>query len=279
MLEKKSLANGFEYLEIQNSHIQAKIALQGAHLFEYKVDGRDLLWLSKTSPFEKGVAIRGGVPLCWPAFGMQNPSLSQHGFARTQLWKLLSFTEITEECSELILQLQHNEETLALWAYKFDLRLILTLGKELKMQLITTNSDTKAFELSEALHSYFAISDIGDVKIHGLGAKPYWDALSDTVDFEKEVIVFDGEFDRVYQEVDAPLLLETKDTKIQITNQGSSSVVVWNPWAQKAERMSGMERESYREFVCIESANSREDTRTLSVGETHILEAKFSFIS
>ncbi|MCD6259487.1 MAG: D-hexose-6-phosphate mutarotase [Helicobacteraceae bacterium] len=279
MLERKSLHNGFEYLEIQNSHIQAKIALQGAHLFEYKVDGRDLLWLSETSPFEKGVAIRGGVPICWPAFGMQNPSLSQHGFARTQLWELLSFTELTEDCSELILQLQHNEETLALWAYKFDLRLVLTLGKELKIQLITTNCDTKSFELSEALHSYFPISDIGDVKIHGLGTKPYWDALSDTVDFEKEVIVFDGEFDRVYQEVDSPLLLETNKIKIQITNQGSSSVVVWNPWVEKADRMSGMERESYREFVCIESANAREDTRTLSAGETHTLEAKISFIS
>lgn len=277
MVEKRSLANGFEYLELQNSLIKAKIALQGAHLFEYKVGERELLWLSKTSSFEKGVAIRGGIPICWPSFGMQNPTLTQHGFARTQIWELVSVKELEPECSEVILQLQHSKETLALWPYKFDLKLIITLGKELTMQLITTNCDTKPFELSEALHSYFKVSDIGDVRLEGLGAKPYWDALTDKEGLEKDVIVFQREFDRVYQEVDTPLILQAKGLKIKITNQGSRSVVVWNPWDLKASRMSGMERESYREFVCVESANAREDTRTLAASESHTLQAKILF--
>jgi D-hexose-6-phosphate mutarotase len=30
------LVNSFKYLEVKNSHAQAKIALQGAHIFHYQ---------------------------------------------------------------------------------------------------------------------------------------------------------------------------------------------------------------------------------------------------
>lgn len=63
MLKKQK--NGFEYIEVKNSVASAKIALQGAHIFEYKRSNKeDILWLSPISTFEKGVAIRGGIPIC-----------------------------------------------------------------------------------------------------------------------------------------------------------------------------------------------------------------------
>ena len=66
----KELKNGFKYLEISNATLNAKIAFQGAHIFEFKRQiADDILWLSPTSHFEKGVAIRGGIPICWPRFG------------------------------------------------------------------------------------------------------------------------------------------------------------------------------------------------------------------
>lgn len=60
-----------EIIEIQNSYATAKIALQGAHIFHYqRIDEEPILWLSKKSKFESGVAIRGGIPICWPWFGI-----------------------------------------------------------------------------------------------------------------------------------------------------------------------------------------------------------------
>jgi len=86
MIKHKQFDNGFKYIEIINTYAHAKIALQGAHMFSYVFkDKPPLLWLSKKAFFEKGKAIRGGIPICFPWFGKHsdNVKLSQHGFART----------------------------------------------------------------------------------------------------------------------------------------------------------------------------------------------------
>ena len=92
MITHKQFDNGYKYLEIQNDHAEAKIALQGAHLFHYKAKNKaPLLWLSEKAYFEEGKAIRGGIPICFPWFGKnkENATLPQHGFARTALWKVV----------------------------------------------------------------------------------------------------------------------------------------------------------------------------------------------
>ncbi len=84
-----------------------KIALQEAHIFEYsKIGEKPLLWLSEVSEFKLGTAIRGGVPLCSPWFGMNkiDTNMPQHGCAKTMIWQLLGFRE-NDECSELTLEL------------------------------------------------------------------------------------------------------------------------------------------------------------------------------
>ena len=54
MITLKRLENSFEYLEVQNQHATAKIALQGAHLFHYQAkDKKPLLWLSEKAYFKK----------------------------------------------------------------------------------------------------------------------------------------------------------------------------------------------------------------------------------
>jgi len=62
MISLKQFSNGFEYLEVINKVAKAKIALQGAHIFQYtKIGQKPLLWLSEVSEFKVGRAIRGGV--------------------------------------------------------------------------------------------------------------------------------------------------------------------------------------------------------------------------
>jgi glucose-6-phosphate 1-epimerase len=52
---------------------------------------------------------------------------------------------------------------------------------------------------------------------------------------------------------------------------GSASVVVWNPWQDKAARLADLPDEGWHDFVCIEAANAGEDSRLLQAGDSHTL--------
>jgi len=277
-MEIKKLSNGFEYIEVVNDIASAKIALQGAHIFEYKVKGKEeLLWLSSESNFEYSKAIRGGIPICWPSFGMNNPELPQHGFARTFIFSFVSLRELDAQTTELILKLEDDAQTRSLWNHKFSLELVFRIADTLEIELKTINKDKKSFVLTQALHTYFSVSSIEDVKIFGLEDKPYYNALLDVQERQNSTIEIHEEFDNVYQEVDKPLLLQDKKNKVTIKAKGSSSVVVWNPWIEKCKRMSGMKEDAYKEFVCIESANAFDDFKILEGGESCSLKATLAF--
>jgi len=274
MTELKELENGFACIEVVNDAACAEIALQGGHIFHFApCDKEPLLWLSDESPFEYGKAIRGGVPICWPAFGMNNPKLPQHGFARTCMFSFVSSREIDEGTTEVVLSLIDNEISRALWNNKFELLLKITVSNELSIELTTVNKDKKSFTITQALHSYFQISDISNIAIQGLNQKPYLDALSGIIHHQDGDVTFDKEVDRVYQEVDANIVLKDTDRSIELEHSGSSSSVIWNPWIEKGKRMSGMSDDAYKEFVCIETANAYGDFKVLEPGESHTLKA------
>lgn len=275
MIVHKKLTNGFEYIEVKNEAAEAKVALQGAHLFHYARAGEEpILWLSEASDFEAGKAIRGGVPVCWPWFGFnEDKTLPQHGFARTSSWEFVGSDEVDAKTTVLTLRLTHDEKTLQIWHYKFLLELKITISDKLSMELKTTNLDDKSFKISQALHTYFSVSHISEVAIKGLGKKPYLDALTWKKEIQNGDITFNQEVDRVYQEVDGEIVLSDKNRTLHIKNDGSSSVVVWNPWIEKTLRMSGMKPNAYESMVCIESANAFEDARVLQPREVHILRA------
>lgn len=280
MIEQKELLNGFKYLEITNSYASAKISLQGAHLYEYiPKDKKALLWLSKASNFQDGESIRGGIPICWPWFGMnkQNKELPQHGFARTASWEYIDSKEL-DNSTQITMMLRSDAKTKKMFPYEFELRLILNIGKELLIKIVTKNLDTKTFKITQALHTYFNISDTSNISILGLEDKPYLDALDFKQKRQDGSIKIDKEVDRVFQEIFKPIKLKDKDETIEIINEGSNSVVVWNPWIEKCSRMSAMNEDGYKTFVCIESANVFDDAREIKPNETHTLQTTISYI-
>ena len=271
MITHKQFDNGFKYIEIQNNQAEAKIALQGAHLFHYKVkDESSLLWLSKAAYFKEGKAIRGGIPVCFPWFGpnRDNPDLPQHGFARTALWTVVLEEEIDEGTTHIQLQLKSNAHTLEQWAYLFDVTLDITIGHELSIALHVTNTDTKPFEISTALHTYFSVSDIDNVTIKGLENRTYYDSLKERTFIQKGDVCIQEEVDRVYVNPSEPITLLDGDTKVTLHREGSNSLVVWNPWIEKSKKMSDMTEDVYRTMVCL-------DARVLQPNESHILRAVF----
>ena len=273
MIEFKTLANGFEYIEVQNSAASAKIALQGAHLFEYKRPNKeDILWLSSVARFEEKFPIRGGIPICWPWFGpnKENPTLPQHGFARISVFTLYAHEEIDEKTTQLTFLLTDSLESKKLWPFSFELYVRFHISDTLHVSVETLNKDTKSFVLSQALHTYFQVDDITQVSLLGLKNTRYYDQLNSSYTLQKGTVFFDKEVDRIYLSA-KDLIMETKSKKIVLQNSGSNSLVVWNPWIEKTKNIVDMADDAYKKMLCVETANALDDTQTIQPGIRHTL--------
>ena len=263
-----------EYLEVSNKLSSIKIALQGAHIFDFRIKGRSpLLFLSDTSYFKVGKAIRGGVPVCWPWFGahVSNPLLPNHGFARTNIWTHASTAEIDKNRTKIILELKSSEETLKLWPHLFELQLEIIMSERLELSLITKNTGTEPFVITQALHTYLLIQDISSACVEGLDQTKYYDKLTDTYNnLQEGKLCFGSEVDRIYENVVSPLRVED----IEVQTVGSNTVVVWNPGKDFKNNFSDLS--DYKTMLCIESANTLNEAVTVEAGDSYTLKTVLS---
>jgi glucose-6-phosphate 1-epimerase len=278
----KEIAEGMIVAEVANHHALANIALQGAHIATFQPRGEEpVIWLSPYAKFAPGKSIRGGVPICWPWFGphKSDSKLPGHGFARTVPWELLETRALADGSTFLRFRLVESDATRAQWPHASTVQLDVTVGKALRVELVTTNTGTKPFELSEALHTYFQISDVAKTIIRGLDNCAYLDKVQDFAHrTQKDGIVIESEVDRVYINTAADCVIEDKGMKraIRIAKQGSMTTVVWSPWTEKADKMGDFGENGHRGMVCVESGNAMENVVTLAPGATHKLVAVYS---
>lgn len=274
---------GLIFAEIANTQATARIALQGAHIatWQPKGEAHPVIWLSPKAKFAPGKSIRGGVPICWPWFGphASDSKLPGHGYARTVMWEVLESRALADGSTFMRFGLVENETTRAQWPHPSTVQLEATVGQTLKVELVTKNTGNAAFPLSEALHTYFQISDVGNMTIHGLEGCEYVDKVGATARRRQQGgIVIEGEVDRVYVNTGADCVIEDSGFKrrIRIAKQGSQSTVVWNPWQEKAEKMGDFGPALHRDMVCVESGNAYDNTLTLQPGTTHRLTVVYS---
>lgn len=275
-LHLDELAPGFPQLTVSNAQAQARVSLYGAQVLGFKPNGgHDLLWLSPAARYQQGSSIRGGIPLCWPWFGPHPDDSNQtsHGFARHQLWQLDAVCG-DAQTTHLDFSLASSPLTLTLWPQPFELTLRVSVGKSLSLALHTRNTGDGVMEISAALHSYFAVSDIGNISIEGLDGVLFRDAVNDDrVCKQCGPIRFHGELDRVYHDTRVDVLIADPglQRRIRVSKTGSESTVVWNPWVDKAERLGDIPSEGYRHMVCVETANADHNRIALRPGESHQL--------
>ncbi len=261
------------FVILMSPHSQCKISLYGAQILSFIPHGsHDLLWLSKKAFYEKGKAIRGGIPLCFPWFA--SAGSPAHGFARIMPWKVVESGVDAQGNPHIKLRLQANEQTKVLWNYDFSAELFVKVSKKLEISLSITNKDDKSFSFAEAMHSYFQISDVQNVMIDGLQESIFIDSL----DFnrhkaEKDAIEIDSEIDRIYINNKKSCVINDSSFNRQITisKEHSSSTVVWNPWIKKSSTMKDMQKEDYKQMICVESANVGDQKIILESGDTHTM--------
>lgn len=273
--------DGFVVVDVVNQQASAKIAINGAQLLNWQpADQQPVIWLSDDAHFEMGKSVRGGVPVCWPWFGAHKieATFPAHGFARTSEWELVDVDQCESGATELVFRLNESREMQHLWPHSFELELKMTIGRELTLALTTRNCSGEDIELSEALHTYFNVSDVDNVTVSGLDGMHYLDKLED---FQRKqqsgVLSIERETDRVYLDsLDDCLINDSGfNRRIRIAKSGSASTVVWNPWQESGEQMGDLGEEGYRTMVCVESANAAENELTISPGKTHTLKVNY----
>lgn len=278
-------------LRISNRHADALIALQGAQLLEFTPRGaRPIIWLSEQAEYKRGQGQRGGIPVCWPWFGTlaRNPAAvtamvrdddaPAHGLVRTEDWTLLSVIE-HNDYTAITLRYIISSVLHTRWPHSAELQLQITIGKSLALNLTTRNLSEQPLALTQALHSYFAISAIDNVHVTGFENSRYIDTLDAWREHSQhDAIRFHGETDRIYLDVPAAIQLHDAGWQrtIHLRASNSTSAIVWNPWIEKSRRLSQFAPDAWHNMVCIETANVLNDMVVLPAGAVHELTLEIS---
>lgn len=280
----REIPGGLVVMEVANIHGHAAIALQGGHVMSWqpKSQAEPVVWLSRFAKFAPGKSIRGGVPVCWPWFGPHSadPGLPAHGFARTVPWEVTATRELHNGASEIALALVETDRTRAMWPHRAGVSVLVTVGATLEIALITQNRGEHDLVIGEALHIYFQVGDIADIRIRGLEGCEYLDkAGGGSVRRRQDgPVVFSAETDRIYLNTESECVIE--DTRLQrrirVAKSGSRSTVVWNPWTEKADKMGDFGPDGWRRMVCVESANAAGNVVNLAPGAEHRLWVRYA---
>lgn len=264
-----AMGMGLPLLVVETALCSAVISLQGAHLLEFKTtNGDPLLWLSPNCDFTPGVALRGGVPLCLPWFGVNQayPDKPKHGFARNNFWELGDAHLLSDGNVELeFLFLSDANE---LFPYDFSAELRITLGNSAKLELTINNTDTEDFECSWAMHNYHRISALSDVKVTGLAERKYFDNFENyTEKFQSGDVTFPGPVDRVYPAVENAVIIESSP-RIEITHHNCPSVITWNPGTEAAGKIADIGAGNEQFYICVERGAVLKEKWHLTAGSS-----------
>jgi len=216
----------------------------------YVKGGVDYLMVRPDAKLDGSKPISGGIPHCFPQFGPG--AIQQHGFARNLDWDV-----VEQSGTKVVFKLTESEYTMGMWPYEFEALYTVSLtDASLNTELTVTNTGDKAFDFTAALHTYWSVSGIGNIKISSpaFAGATFLDKTksppAETASTSSDVTI-SKEVDSVYAGVsgDVQLVDSKRSRPLTISNVlGWSDTVVWSPY--------GDENMGFDSFVCVESAQA-----------------------
>ena len=269
---------GLVRANISTPAARATVYLQGAHIAAWQPTGqKPVLFLSSKSEFVAGKPIRGGVPISFPWFANRHDGKGgpAHGFARIQEWTL-AFAAISGEDLHLTFTLGPTQLSRDLGFDHFRVAFQVTIGRSLTMQLAVANDAEAPLVFEEALHTYFAVSDVREVTVSGLEPTGFVDKTDNMTEkpAANAPLTFASATDRVYADTAATCVIHDKPggRDITVAKTNSNTTVVFNPWKDLAD----MGRDEWPKMLCVETVNAAGNAITLRPGESHTMEAHLS---
>lgn len=285
-LQFVDIEHGFTYIEINNAKAHATISTYSGQVLSYrpKIQKDDLLFVSEKAYYEGGKAIKGGIPVCWPWFGADPEDLGRpaHGFVRNRQWEVAGSESLANGSTKVVLAMVDSDQTREIWPHPFKLSIEITVGDSLKVALVTHNSGDESITISQALHTYFYVGDIGKVQVLGLDGIDYLDKVDEFAEkTQSGPVTISGEVDRIYKGVTGELVIDDASLgrKIRIASRGCSTAVVWNPWSEIAASMGDLDDDDYKKMICVETANAGPESVEIGAGSEYRLEAEYTIES
>ncbi|SDB67541.1 D-hexose-6-phosphate mutarotase [Pseudomonas sp. NFACC13-1] len=269
--------------KIRSGDATAVILEQGSQLLSYGFEGEEpVIWESPHAKFERGTAVRGGVPVCWPWFGdmawnserIQSMCTSAdsppfHGLVRDRDWQLDSI-QLTDSSIGVTFGFEMIPNHSTLWPHHARLQLSFTVGESITLELTTENLGKRTLAISQALHSYYAVSNAENIRFIGFSGLKYFDVLDNwKMKTQCEEPTIRQETTRAYIGTPNRFIIEDQawQRRIVVSTQGSRSAILWNPWKERAALIDQFRSDSWKDMVCLETARMAEDSLLLEPGD------------
>ena len=245
---------------------------QGAQLVGWVPRSQEpVLWVAEQAKWIEGKTVRGGVPICFPWFGVgRTPKPYKHGGARLAQWRQIR-NAIEGEDTVLEFQLCGPSEVLQ---QPFVATYTVWAGQQLRMELAIKNTGTESLDVEAALHTYLAVADIERTQVIGLEGTEYLDAVpgQEGLKHQRGPLRFSEQTDRIYiSDGQVQVVDEVASRTITVAKGGSGATVVWNPWADGAAGMADFGDDEWRTMLCVEAAAARDCAMLIPAGETKTL--------
>ncbi|MDT4834715.1 putative glucose-6-phosphate 1-epimerase [compost metagenome] len=288
-----TLLNGLMTWRLRHGKTEALVTSQGAQVLGFGVDGEPpIVWSNPDARFVPGEPIRGGIPVCWPWFGalQANPQVVQfgyiseaqapfHGLVRHAEW-VMDELHTDADRTQICFRYQTSPSLTPDWPHEANLKLqVVVEDAQIKVTLSVYNTGASALAITQALHTYFAISDVRQVELQGFDGFDYYDCLDSwTLHRQHGEPLIEGETDRIYPDLGEQLVISDPgwNRLIVIRASGSSSAVLWNPWVDKSAKLDQFTPESWKDMLCIETARVMDNLLVVRPGASAAMSVAIS---
>jgi len=239
-----------------------EVSRVGAHVLSWCPEaGQEQLFLgSQAVVGQKGVAVRGGVPICWPQFGTFTQAAgapgSKHGFVRTSAsWRVAE--QLADSVSFVFAP---DEETRAQWPMSYKFTYTVSLGSgSLRLSLEVENEGEAPLEFTGCLHTYYGCQASDQCAVEGLRGGKFdtgiGSAFRAEATEERAAVPFTDEKETqlLYGNAsDSIVIKEAGRKRLRLTKSNMPDWVLWNTGAENGSGIKDLADGEYKKYICVE---------------------------
>ncbi|KAI0814954.1 galactose mutarotase-like protein [Irpex lacteus] len=246
-------------------------------------EAKERFFVSGKAALDGSKPVRGGIPVVFPAFGApthpDHAKLSQHGFARSEVWTFDSTVLDSEAGVSVRLALLPNDSIKAKFDKPFELYYVVTLAEhQLSTDLHVKNtglSTSGPLEFQALFHNYIR-APANEVAITPLQGLHYYDKTESTDELKAQpkpelraAVDVRTSTDSVYENAPGTYHVAWPGDSVEIKTKNLKDVVVWNPQEAAGSKIGDMEPNGWERYVCVEPGYVRGFVK-LNAGETWV---------
>lgn len=235
-------------VELKTDKAICRVDLDGARVVSFRVNGDEILWNDKPAQKTAPDWAHGGIPLCWPNFGVDKAG-KIHGSAWRKAFDVVRRSESPSR-SEAVLSLKEGDVRL---------EYVIVLTDALTLEMKTHNAGAAAVPFSCGFHPYFLVGERDRCRVDGTDGLSFEDdpsVLKPAKGVWRGGVGLTSAIDRIFALPPRSarvftLLDRARSRVIRVGCEGATHMNAWNPGVEK--RCPGkIPGDEWRRFACVE---------------------------